>query len=352
MDIPTMEGVTAKTIESARLKTRVLLSGDDAGTPVIFVHGNVSNATFWEAVMVTLPDGYRGIAPDNRGYGGADPQKKIDATRGVSDLSDDIAALMDTLNIEKAHVVGHSLGGSVLWQFMMDYSDRILSVTQVAPGSPYGFGGCKGEDGEFCYPDSAGAGGGIVGPDFVNLVKDGDRTTDHQQSPRTIMNNFYFKPPFTSDREEELLSAMLSIHTGDDAWPGDSTPSDNWPNVAPGKLGPNNALAPLYRSDVSTLYSLETKPAVLWVRGDSDQIVSDASFFELGTLGQAGFVPGWPGEDVFPPQPMVTQTRAVMEQYKASGGAYEEVVLADAGHTPYLEKLEDFNAVFHKHLGA
>ena len=128
-------------------------------------------------------------------------------------------------------------------------------------------------------------------------------------------------------------------------------PSANWPNVAPGVWGPINATAPKYVDDIQRLYDAEPKPPVLWVRGSDDQIVSDASFFDLGTLGQLGFVPGWPGEDVFPPQPMVSQTRAVLEQYAARGGSFQEEVIADTGHTPYIEKPEEFNLLLHAHLG-
>jgi len=55
-----------------------------------------------------------------------------------------------------------------------------------------------------------------------------------------------------------------------------------------------------------------------------DQIVSDASALDFGTLGQLGFVPGWPGAEDFPPQPMVTQMRHVLDQYAGAGGRYEE----------------------------
>jgi hypothetical protein len=92
------------------------------------------------------------------------------------------------------------------------------------------------------------------------------------------------------------------------------------------------------------------KPPILWLRGADDQIVSDSSLFEFGTLGKLGAVPGWPGEEVYPPQPMVSQTRAVLDQYAANGGRYWEVVLADTGHTPYIEKPEEFNEAFHHHL--
>ena len=48
MKIPTMEGITAKTIATDRLKTRVLFYGSEEGIPVLFLHGNVSSATWWE----------------------------------------------------------------------------------------------------------------------------------------------------------------------------------------------------------------------------------------------------------------------------------------------------------------
>jgi pimeloyl-ACP methyl ester carboxylesterase len=353
MDIPTIPGITAKTVSTPRLTTRVLFSGDDSGIPVLFIHGNASSATYWEETMVALPAGYRGIAPDQRGYGGADREKKIDATRGLRDLSDDAVALLDTLGIEKAHVAGHSLGGAVLWQMMMDYPERILTVTLAAPGSPYGFGGSKGLNGEMCNPDGAGSGGGIVNVKFTEYMANGERGTDDPQgSPRIVMNSFYWKPPFKPAREEELLSSLLSEHIGEREYPGDKVPSPHWPFVAPGVWGPANALSPKYASDMTKLYRINPKPPVLWIRGADDQIVSDNSLFDMGTLGALGVIPGWPGADVYPAQPMVSQSRAVLEQYKAHGGFYTEVVFEDCGHTPYIEKPEAFNRLFHAHIGA
>ncbi len=351
MSIPTLPGITESHITSPRLKTRVLFSGDETAIPVLFIHGNLSSATFWEETMLALPAGFRGIAYDQRGYGDADPQKKIDATRGVGDLADDANALLEALGIESAHVVGHSMGGSVVWGFMMAYPHRIRTATVVCPGSPYGFGGTKNTAGDMCFPDGAGSGAGIVNPAMVEAIRSADRTTDNPQaSPRIVMNNFYWKPPFKPAREEDLLSSMLSTHIGPEDYAGDAVPSGNWPGVAPGKFGVNNALSPLYNGDVTQLYRITPKPPVLWVRGADDQIVSDTSLFELGTLGAMGAVPGWPGAEVFPSQPMISQTRAVLDQYAAAGGHYEEVVIADAGHTPYIEKPEAFNTAFHAHL--
>ena len=79
-------------------------------------------------------------------------------------------------------------------------------------------------------------------------------------------------------------------------------------------------------------------------------IVSDNSMFDFGALGKMEFVPGWPGDDVYPPQPMVSQTRAVLEQYAANGGSFQEHVIQDAAHGPHIEKPDEFNALFHAFL--
>ena len=233
MPIPVLDGITEQQITTARLTTRVLFSGADDGIPVLFIHGNASSATFWEETMLALPAGCRAIAPDQRGYGDADRDVKIDATRGLGDLADDAFALLDTLEIEKAHVIGHSLGGAVIWVMMMTAPERMLTVTVAAPGSPYGFGGTKDVDGTPTWEDFAGSGGGIVNQQFTQAMAAGDRTETLQAAPRTVMNNFYWKPPFKPAREEELLSSLLSEHIGAREYPGDFVPSANWPGVAP-----------------------------------------------------------------------------------------------------------------------
>ena len=350
--VSTLPGITSKVIETTRIKTHVLLSGTDDGTPVLFIHGNASSATYWEEIMLMLPAGYRGIAPDLRGYGDTE-DKLIDATRGMDDWLDDLLALLDALDVDKTHVIGHSMGGTLVFGLVSVAPSRVLSGTVVNPGSPYGFGGSKSVDGKPCYADCAGSGGGIVNPDFAKLIAEGDRSADNPQaSPRVVMNSFYWKPPFVPKREEDLLSALLTEKIGEDKYPGDLTPSENWPNVAPGKFGPINAISPKYVGDsVEKFIAADPKPAMLWIRGEADQIVSDNSLFDMGTLGKLGLVPGWPGEDVYPPQPMVSQTRHILEQYKAQGGDFDEVVMADTAHSPYVEKPEEFMAVFTKVLG-
>lgn len=346
--VSTLDGITSRMIQTSRINTHLLSCGSNQNPPLVFIHGNFSAATYFEELMLAMADSYYCLAPDLRGYGDTE-DLPVDATRGARDWSDDLAALFETLNLPPAHILGWSLGAGAVMQFALDYPERVASLILESPVSPYGFGGSKGEDGRPCYSDFAGSGGGTVNPEFVKRIADNDRSEDDPNSPRNVINTFMFKPPFRAEREEAFLSASMLERLGEDRYPGDLTPSENWPNVAPGKHGPINALTPAYY-DTSSIVNLADKPPILWVRGDSDQIVSDSSFFDFGTLGQMGFVPGWPGEEVFPPQPMVSQMRAVLAQYQANNGRAQEVTLADCGHSPHIEKAAEFEAVLRAFL--
>lgn len=345
MSIPTLPGVTSQMIGTNRLQIHVLTSGPAEGTAVLFIHGNVSSAAFWEETMLALPQGYRAIAPDLRGYGFTEA-KPIDATQGLGDMATDIHALVEALGLEKFHIVGHSMGGGVVMKYAIAHPHDLLTITLVDTVSPYGYGGSKGADGQMTYDDGAPTG---INPEFVELLKSGERGLENPMSPRNVMRAFYFKPPFVPEREEELLSSMLTTRVGDGFYPGDSIPSNNWPGAAPGTRGVIPAFNRKY-FDASGIAHIDPKPPILWIRGADDQIVGDNAMFDLAALGAMGAVPGYPGVEECPPQPMLQQIRAVLDQYAANGGRYHEEVIADAGHSPYLEKPEQFNAAFHAHL--
>lgn len=336
----TLPGIAARTVPTERLSVQVLEVPERTGAPVLFVHGNLSSSVFWQDTMLALPDGYRPIAVDLRGFGGTDPEP-VDATRGVRDYSDDVIATMSALGLESAHLVGWSMGGGVALQLMRDRPDLVRTLTLVNPVSPYGACGTRGLDGELIDAAGTGAGGGAAPAEFVQRLRDGDRSADSALSPRSVMLAFYVKPPFQPERADELVESILASKIGDDHYPGDMVATDAWPGVAPGTRGVLNAIAPTYFR-IDDLHTIDPKPPICWIRGTDDQIVSDASMFDLANLGMLGAVPGWPGEQTHPPQPMVGQTRAVLDAYAAAGGTYREVVIADAGHTPQLEKPAEF----------
>lgn len=74
-----------------------------------------------------------------------------------------------------------------------------------------------------------------------------------------------------------------------------------------------------------------------WVHGDRDIVIADSSPWEMGTLGAAGQVPGWPGAETFPPQQMVAQIHRLLERYEAAGGRVRSELFTGSGHAPFLD---------------
>lgn len=335
------EGIELNSIATSRLKVSFLSAGNPQKQPIVLIHGNVSSNLFWDETIKSLSKDYWVIAPDLRGYGETEALP-IDATRGVRDWSDDLKSFVEALEIKiPFHLVGWSLGGGIVMQYAIDHSIDLASLILINPVSPFGFGGTKDIYGTPNYDNFAGSGGGTANPEFVQLLKNGDRSEDSQKSPRNVMNQLYFKPPFrvAGEREDIFVTAMLSMRIGENFYPGSFSTCEEWPGVMPGETGINNTISPKYLN-LSSISDIAKKKPILWIRGENDAIVSDQSFSDFGYLGQLGYVEGWPGEDIYLAQPMVSQTRYVLDEYQKQGGTYEEFIVEDAGHSPHIEKPE------------
>jgi pimeloyl-ACP methyl ester carboxylesterase len=109
--------------------------GDQA---LVFLHGIGGNATSFDAQLPAFADNWRAIAWDMPGYG-ATP---LEGEMTWSALSEAMLRLLDHLEIERAVVVGHSMGGMVAQDLALDHPDRVratvLSATSVAFGSADG----------------------------------------------------------------------------------------------------------------------------------------------------------------------------------------------------------------------
>jgi pimeloyl-ACP methyl ester carboxylesterase len=327
-------------VSTPRLSMNVWTSGPEDGVPLLLVHGNLTTGGFWKYVAAELPDEVRVIAPDMRGFGQTDAEP-IDATRGLGDMVADTHGLLDALGLageRRVNAAGWSMGAGVLQQHVLEHPDDLASLTLIAPLSPYGFGGTKGADGQLCSSDCAGTGGGGANPEFVRRLGEKDSSEDDPQtSPRVIMRTFFGPGPNAANVDEDfLVDELLTSRTGDDFYPGNATASENWPSVAPGDRGVLNTMSPKYYN-ASAIVDLERKPPVVWLRGTADQVVGERSMFDLATLGELGAVPGWPGADVMPPQPMEAQMRSVLSAYAERGGSSREVVLQDVTHGVPLE---------------
>ena len=319
-------------VATERLQMNVIESGPEDGVPVVLLHGNLSTGRFFEHLFDVAPARYRLLAPDMRGFGDTEPLP-IDATRGLRDWADDTAALLDALGVTAPpHLVGWSTGGAAIAAFAMERP--VASLTFIDPVSPYGYG-AVGLDGTPHFEDFAGSGGGGGNLDFAARIAAGDTSAEGELAPRNVMNSSYWRVGHreSPEREDMLVGEILKSVTGDDGYPGDVGPSEHWPGIAPGTRGILNALSPKY-CNWAGIVDLSPKPPILWTHGAQDIVVADGSPWELGTLGSLGVVPGWPGADAFPPQPMVAQIRAVLSEYDARGGRVQMEWFEESGHFP------------------
>jgi len=345
-----LPAVSARTKSTRRLRMHYLEAGPEDGVPVVLIHGNLSTGLFYKPLLEAAPDRYRLIAPDMRGFGDTE-RVPIDATRGLRDWADDTQSLLEALGITApAHLAGWSTGGAAIAAFAMDRP--VASLTFIDPVSPWGFGGTF-RDGRPCFDDYAGSGGGAANPELVQRLKDADRGSDSAFSPRNVMNAFYWEPAHREpqDHEDALVDGILKTVIGEDGYPGDFAASPNWPGLAPGTRGILNALSPKY-CDWSGIVDLEPKPPVLWTHGSADQVVADGSPLDFGTLGQMGVVPGWPGAEVVPPQPMVTQIRDILTAYRDRGGRVQMEMFEGSGHFPPADAADRWRKLYFDFLAS
>jgi aminoacrylate hydrolase len=92
------------------------------GPPLLLVSGLGGVGLFWAEHVPALADHFRVVLHDHRGTGQSSPSK-IDYT--VDQMADDLLQLMDHLEIERAHLVGHSTGGAMGQTLALDQPDRI-----------------------------------------------------------------------------------------------------------------------------------------------------------------------------------------------------------------------------------
>lgn len=107
---------------------QIHFSDDGDGTAVVLVHGLLGNRQQWQPVATALVDaGYRVIALDARGHGQSD--KPVETRQYGVRMVEDVAQLLDHLDLERVHLVGYSMGGLITNRFRAEHPDRLLSAT-------------------------------------------------------------------------------------------------------------------------------------------------------------------------------------------------------------------------------
>jgi pimeloyl-ACP methyl ester carboxylesterase len=99
------------------------------GTPLVLIHGYPLDHSIWSPVVPILENNFDIIIPDLRGFGESRSQAKSPT---MTNMAEDIAALIESLEIKKTVVVGHSMGGYVALAFARSFPRRLLGLGLVA----------------------------------------------------------------------------------------------------------------------------------------------------------------------------------------------------------------------------
>lgn len=106
------------------------------GTPVLLLHGFPDSKELWGNQIPALVNaGFRVIAPDLRGYGNS-PSPLEKEKYAMPILMSDVIGILDELNLDKVHLVGHDWGASLSWQLVNYYEQRFNSLTVLSVGFP------------------------------------------------------------------------------------------------------------------------------------------------------------------------------------------------------------------------
>lgn len=98
------------------------------GTPLLLIHGLGSSTSGWVNQVPEFSQNYRVITFDVRGHGQSDKPR---GPYSIAMFAEDAAALMDSLEINQAHIVGISMGGAIALQLAVEYPEKLRSLTVV-----------------------------------------------------------------------------------------------------------------------------------------------------------------------------------------------------------------------------
>jgi len=133
----------------AKVQHRILLNGvttyyEDASPPsphgtLVIVHGWAASRVLWRSLQKKFAESMRVVIYDLRGHG--DAGKPEGVSYDIATFAQDLKALLDALNIERTHLLGHSMGGLVCQEFAARYPDRVDHL--VLSGTSLGLGDVK-----------------------------------------------------------------------------------------------------------------------------------------------------------------------------------------------------------------
>lgn len=98
------------------------------GKPLVMIHGGLLDRRMWDDQFAVFAGSYRVIRYDARGHG------LSKAPSGTYSHHEDLKKLLDALKVERAAIMGLSMGGYIAIDFALAYPDRVSALVLVAPG--------------------------------------------------------------------------------------------------------------------------------------------------------------------------------------------------------------------------
>ena len=103
--------------------------GSGSGTPLVLVEGLGAATWLWEQQVPAFAEALPVVVYDNRGVGRSDAPP---GPYAIAQMADDLAAVLDALGIDRAHVLGASMGGFIAQEFALRYPDRVDRLVLVS----------------------------------------------------------------------------------------------------------------------------------------------------------------------------------------------------------------------------
>jgi len=121
-------------VETKDLRFHVIDEG--RGAPVVLLHGFPDTSRLWTAQIDALTAaGYRAVAPDLRGRGASERPRDVEAYV-LRRIVADVTGILDALELERAHVVGHDWGAGVAWLLASLVPERVDRLVVISVGFP------------------------------------------------------------------------------------------------------------------------------------------------------------------------------------------------------------------------
>jgi len=108
---------------------RIHYAEEGRGFPLLLIHGLAGDHAAWTPQVAAWKERFRVIAPDNRGAGRS---SQVDEPVSTGDLARDMLALLDRLDVDRAHVIGRSMGGAIAQHMALLAPQRVQTLTMCA----------------------------------------------------------------------------------------------------------------------------------------------------------------------------------------------------------------------------